>query len=144
MIDQYNVWLIYFRKTMIYLHLFSGLRNPKNESVDLWKIFTRKIIYKNVFLSRIPITYTEIKYAYESKYLNIVVVTFIWKVAYMSYCSHVPYISYSRFNKSQANKCRLDCRLNIFLLHVIENSQLQVYYHDSHGRISDVTKIDNC
>ena len=42
-----------------------------------------KIIYKNVFLSRIPITYTEIKYAYESKYLNIVVVTFICRIAHM-------------------------------------------------------------
>lgn len=53
---------------------FSRLAKPKKPKVwNYEKYFPRKIIYKNVFLSHVPITYTEIKYAYESKYLNIVV-----------------------------------------------------------------------
>ena len=63
---------------------FSRLAKPKKPKVwNYEKYFPRKIIYKNVFLSHVPITYTEIKYAYESKYLNIVVVTFICRIVHM-------------------------------------------------------------
>ena len=128
MIDQYNVWLIYTRKTMKNIVTFpEPYETQKTKRVDLWKIYDRNIFYNKVFLFHIPITYIEIRYGYD-----------------LSYFLHVKFISYSRFNKSQENKCLLHCRLNIFLLRVTEDNQLQVYYHDSHGRISQFTKINNC
>ena len=129
MIDQYNVWLIYTRRTMIYLHLSRSLRNPKKRNLWIYERYS----YEKLFMKRI-FYFIFLSCIYKWNILRNKNTWILWCVTFnlypnnISYYSsilqllHVLFISNSRFNKSQANKCHLNCRVDIFLLQTTDNN----------------------